>query len=140
MTSRQIFLRLAEIAPSIAFSQFREEDDSIPWDGDSPDPAEEGYRAYTVTVRAVAIEDGQQKEGNAYLGSCYFKDEEPIDDNGGYLPQMIEEAAADLLDDINDNPGNAAIVAQIEAAIGFINEEMSNRYAEQSAMKGALQP
>lgn len=46
-----IFTELKKIAPSIAFSVRREEDSNYRWDGDGPDPAEEGYVAKLASSR-----------------------------------------------------------------------------------------
>lgn len=82
--------------PSVAISVTRERDFDARWDGEGPDPTEIGYDAYTVVVRAFFILNGEIIEGNSYLGSSYYKPDEPIDMAHGYLPQMIEEALEEL--------------------------------------------
>jgi len=98
-----IKIPLAKAAPHIAFSVSYVEDPNFVWDGDGPDPREEGYAPYDVTVTAHTIINGVSFEGNNYLGGTYEKwgprghgPENPEPDIGGYLPQMIDEALDDL--------------------------------------------
>lgn len=95
-TPEAIFAELRKIAPNIAFSVRHEEDPNYRWDGDGPDPAEEGYVAYGVDVTARAIIDGEIREGSASLGGTYNKPDEIDPDISGYLPQMLEEALEEL--------------------------------------------
>ena len=46
----------------------------------------------TVVITAK----GGGKEGRAYLGNCSYRNAEDFA-NGGYLPQMVEEAIEDML-------------------------------------------
>jgi hypothetical protein len=89
--------QLAALAPSIAFSVSRAADHYHSWDGDGPDPRDEGFDPCNVTVTARAIVRGQILEESAHLGGSYFRHDEPTGDVHGYLLQMLEEAAAGLL-------------------------------------------
>jgi hypothetical protein len=98
-----IAIPLAKAAPHIAFSVSYVEDPNFVWDGDGPDPKEDGYAPYDVTVTVHTIINGVKFEGDNYLGGTYEKwgsqgPEDPEPDIGGYLPQMIEEALDDLKD------------------------------------------
>ena len=93
---------LNKAAPHIAFEVSYEEDPNFTWDGDGPDPANEGFAAYNVKVQALTIIKGSPVEGNNYLGGTYVKYRErgpvnPDPDIGGYLPQMLDEALLDLV-------------------------------------------
>jgi hypothetical protein len=82
--------------PDVAITIERELDPYFSWDGDGPDPRDEGYSPYTVTVMAIAIRNGELLTGDDSLGGCYYRPNEPIDDVHGYLPQMVEEAVDEL--------------------------------------------
>lgn len=82
--------------PDVAVQVSRELDSYHSWDGDGPDPRNDGYSPYTVTVKAMTIRNGVLLEGVAYLGACYFLPEEPIGDVHGYLPDMLAEALTEL--------------------------------------------
>lgn len=128
MNAKEIFNNLAELAPSVVFRASREADECFVWDGDGPDPWEEGYTPYNVTVEAMTIVGGVTVEGQSHLGGSYYKFDEPIDDVHGYLPQMLEEAAEEL----EGEPEIVEPVAgQLKAAIAFLRKELEDRYAEQ---------
>lgn len=82
--------------PAIAIIVSRRFDPYYRWDGDGPDPSEDGFDAYDVTVKAISIKGGRLIEGASTLGGSYFADDEPLDDVHGYLPQMVEEALEEL--------------------------------------------
>lgn len=115
---------LKRIAPNVCFSTSWTEDPNFRWDGDGPDPAEEGYMAYDVDVRAVAIVRGEFREGNASLGGSYSKPGEHDKDIHGYLPQMLAEAAADLSRQVR-----GTIHRQAQASRGFLEKVLRLRYA-----------
>ncbi len=127
---------LKEIAPSIALEQGRTIDEYYQWDGDGPDPAEEGYAAYYVTVKATAIVNGSKISGNDSLGGCYYQHGETIGEIHGYLPQMLESAIEELLT-YGDLTGD--IKSQGEAALKFCQELMRQKYNEQITAKQAAQ-
>lgn len=87
---------LRDMLPTVAISVHREHDRDAVWDGEGPDPVEIGYEPYVVVVRAIAIMNGEIIEGSAYLGSSYYKADEPLGMVHGYLPQLIEEALEEL--------------------------------------------
>lgn len=120
-----VFSGLKEVAPNIAFKVRWDQDPNFRWDGDGPDPADEGYIAYDVTFSAKAIEDGELISGEAYLGGSYSKPGEHDPDVHGYLPQKLDEALEDL--------GNMDIRSethrqQILAARKFLKDVMHARY------------
>lgn len=134
MTATEIYARLKDLAPNVAFSASKDEDRSCVWDGNGPDPADNGLIAYDVTVTACTILDGDYVEGNAYLGSCYMEHDEAIDDIGGYLPQKLEEAAEDLqneIADLQDGVSLRHVENQLKNVIAFIKQEMQYRYDAQ---------
>ena len=83
-------LRLSR--PEIAITVSRIIDEYFRWDGEGPDPVKRGYYPYDVDVKATCIINGTVFEGSASLGGSYFKENEPINEIHGYLPQMVEEA------------------------------------------------
>jgi hypothetical protein len=123
MTAIEIVDRLKVLAPNVAFGVSRKIDGYDKWDGDGEDPREEGYEGYSVTVKAVAIEDGKIIEGIDSLGSCYMKPDEEIGDVHGYLLQMLQQAATEL----SENANGGEIEDQLDAALGFLKQEMRNR-------------
>jgi hypothetical protein len=84
--------RLRKQFPNLAIEVTREADVNFIWDGEGPDPAEEGYLPYDVKVAARVIHAGRIVEGVQYLGGSYFEYDEPTGEIHGYLPQMIDEA------------------------------------------------
>ena len=82
--------------PDVAIIVSRESDGSFVWDGDGPDPTEEGYDAYDVDVVACTIHKGELIEGRASLGGSYYLPDEPLADVHGYLPQMVDEAVGEM--------------------------------------------
>lgn len=127
MTADEICKKLKEIAPTVAFSVSRRKDPYFLWGGDGPDPEEDGLFACDVTVTAATIIDGMIIEASSYLGGSYFADDQPTGDIGGYLPQMLEEAAADLRKNI---PVREAY-DHLDLAILFLRQEMRHRYNTQ---------
>ncbi len=93
---QDLIQKLKADRPDIAITLSRSMDDNFRWDGDGPDPNEEGYYAYDVDVTAIAIRNGVVLEGRASLGGSYFQPDEPIGEVHGYLPQMVEEAVEEL--------------------------------------------
>ena len=98
MSIRKAFPLLPELAhrPDVAVILKRERDDYYQWDGDGPDPCEDGFDPYDVMVKVVTIRNGRLFEGKDTLGGCYFKPDEPFDEIHGYLPQMLEAALEEL--------------------------------------------
>ena len=94
--------------PDVAITVTREEDPYFVWDGDGPDPIENGFEPCNVTVTASTIHHGELIQGKSTLGGSYFEPDEPCADIHGYLPQMVEEAVEELdaeLQRLADNLG-----------------------------------
>lgn len=117
---------LAELAPSISFGIVWEVDNYFSWDGEGPDPREEGFSPYNVTVSATSISKGKVIEGFAYLGGCYEKPGEKDPDVHGYLPQKLEEAIDDILDLLRGSTKD-----QAEAAKAYLKKVMKLRHGNQ---------
>ena len=132
----EIAARLATFAPSISFSVSREIDENYRWDGDGEDPAENGFDAYTITVTARAIIDGQIVEGENSLGGSYFQDDEPTGEIHGYLLQMLAEAAKDLCDTLSRRGWySGERLEQLADARCYIRQAMRAAYDAQMAGK-----
>jgi len=138
-TPEGILSGLRKIAPHVVVQVGWEEDPSFTWDGDGPDPAEEGYVAHDVTVSAQAIVDGRTAEGNAYLGGVYEKPRTRDPAIHGYFPQMADEAFSDLYRTISGTgpdssrkhwdprvPGfqDEGLLLELRNAIKFMNVSM----------------
>lgn len=114
-----ILHNLKQIAPDVAFNIKRERDEYFVWNGDGPDPIDEGFDPYDVDVTAEAIVMGEIKQGTASLGGSYFKPQEDFGDIHGYLPQMLVEAATELLEQVPDG-----LKPQLTAAIDYVTVRM----------------
>ena len=123
--------KLKEIAPLVAVTTSRKRDEYYQWDGDGPDPSEDGYEVYDVTVEACAIVKGERAYGHHYLGGSYYQDDEPLGEIHGYLPQMVEEALVDLAKLTGSNPH---LHGQVLAGIAFMRDVLQQLYDAQ--MKG----
>ncbi len=132
----QLQQELARIAPYIAISTiWSHDEDCGPISkeccgfGASED---DEWQAWQSNVKAYAVIDGEDKEGNAYLGGIWEKaDNLPEESNptiSGYEPQMtvgaLEELAAAASED-------DLIAAQITAAIAHCKAFMALSYEEQ---------
>lgn len=120
----KILAGLKKVAPNIAITTEWEEDPNFVWDGDGPDPAEDGYVAYDVDVFARAIVDGETIEGRGSLGGTYARPGEQDPDVSGYFAQMVEEALGELADQTS-----GAIKKQATDAKRFMKDVMSQNYA-----------
>ena len=128
MTANEIHTRLQQLAPSVSFASSRKQDTFFRWDGDGPDPEDEGFLAYDVDVTATTIIEGKLVSSTASLGGCYMTHDEPIDDIHGYLPQMLEEAASDLAKLL---PEGHALHENLTAVTDFLSQEMRGRWEQQ---------
>ncbi len=117
--------KLGEIAPSISFEVTWDEDVYHVWDGDGPDPREEGYVPHNVDVTASAIVKGRAIEGVNYLGGVYDYPDEQDAGIHGYLPQMMEEAVSELME---EKGFPARLKKEARAAKGFLEAELKRRY------------
>ena len=121
--------QLKAIAPSVVFQVKHTKDPNCIWDGDkSFDPDEEGFEAYDVDVKANAIVAGEFVTGTASLGGTWEKPDEIDPYIGGYLPQMLQEAAEELLE---NETLPKELRGQLENAVKFLCEHMKHRHAKQ---------
>jgi len=127
---KEICERLRRIAPNVVFQSSRDPDQTFRWDGDGPDPSEEGYLPYDVTVTARAIVRGELVEGNASLGGSYYKPDEPVGSIHGYLPQMLKEAAAELL-----RIAPASLRHQLKGAIEYLKHLMRREWQDEQSRR-----
>ena len=126
-TAAQILAKLKKAAPNIAISTAWHEDPHFRWDGDGPDPAEEGYLAYDVDVYARAIADGKLVEGTGSIGGSYSKPGEFDPEVNGYFLDLLRQALDDLWEQL---PG-AALDDQVHAAKEVIMHASQIRYEEE---------
>lgn len=123
MTADQIKAKLKEIAPNVAFTVELTPDPNYRWDGDGPDPYDNGFTPNDVDVKATMIVKGEPVSGSSSMGGHYTNDK-PDSDLGGYLPQMLKEAADELAKELPGNPDLAAVSV-------FLTQEMRERYNRQ---------
>jgi hypothetical protein len=128
MSEPSYMKRLRYIAPSIALSVSREIDEDEEWDGDGPDPQEEGYLPYCIEVTASTVIGGYLKEGFASLCSSYYQPDEPIGEAHGYLPQMVDEALSRLELPIREQPH---LRAEVKKARDYMKRLMRKLYDDQ---------
>jgi len=95
-SGREMIAELKITRPDVVIEVTRERDEYFRWDGDGPDPEEEGFEAYDVDVTARCIRNGEMVEGRDSLGGSYYKPDEALGEVHGYLPQMIDEALEEL--------------------------------------------
>lgn len=125
---------LKRLAPSVIFSVSAEIDPCYRWDGDGPDPVENGFDAYDITVKALTIDCGTIREGEAYLGGSYFEPDEPTGEIHGYLLQMLEEAAEELQKELARWINKSVFVnEQLAAVRSHLKAAMQTAYDEQRA-------
>lgn len=138
-TPEGIISGLAKIAPHVAIDVSWKEDPYFRWDGEGPDPAEEGYVAYDVDVTAKAIIDGREVTGQDSLGGVYEKPGNQDQDIHGYFTGMVDRALSELYKEISgfelkesrkrwqvETPpeGTETVLAEIRNAIKFTNVSM----------------
>lgn len=140
ITVSDLFAKLAAIAPSIAFSVTKEFDPHERWDGDGPDPRDEGFDPYDITVTARAIVAGQLIEGDAYMGGHWMKPEQETGSLGGYLLQMLDEAVTNLWEGRQRGSMSAAQVYEIDMAHAYLRNLMREEYDAQRAGAPLLSP
>lgn len=88
---KTILKRLRRIAPDVDIDVEWTPDPYFEWDGDGPDPAEEGYVAHDVEVRVtVTDQEGEQiAEGSDFLVGVYAR---PGEEDSEYFTGMLYEA------------------------------------------------
>jgi len=121
-----VLAELKKIIPGVAISTAWDEDPNFRWDGDGPDPAEEGFVAYDVTVTARAIVAGEIVEGNDYLGGSYSKPGEHDPDVHGYFLQMLDQALWELSSATREDP-----IPRIEDARKYVKAAMAHSSEKQ---------
>lgn len=118
--------RLSHIAPSIAISTHWEVDRYFRWDGDGPDPAEEGYFPYDVDVVVRTIVKGKVVEGTDNLGGVYSKPDDKDPDVHGYFSDLLEDALVELKGFLSGDRKR-----EVEAAIKEVKAVKSGLYNAQ---------
>jgi hypothetical protein len=106
---------LKKIAPSVVF------------DGDGPDPRDEGFIPYDITVEAITIVDGELWQESVFLGGSYMKPEDFDIDIHGYLPQMLQEAARNLSEKYVA-AWSERTEKELAAAVAYLTKVMKERY------------
>lgn len=120
------FRDLKRIAPSIAFTVNWEVDPYCVWDGEGPDPRNEGYECYDVDVFARAIVGGEVVEGRQSLGGVFEKPDEFDPDIHGYLLGMIDEALDELSGQLS-----GPVASEAKKAKDYVKQAMNIRYERQ---------
>jgi len=128
--NKDIYAKLKKLAPSVAFSTSREPDLDCVWDGDGPDPRDDGFDPYIVVVTARTVHSGEILEEYEYLSGSYFKGDEPIGDVHGYLPQMLKEATNELMLKKELLPRDG-VYRQLELVHDYLTKLMRERWEEQ---------
>lgn len=112
--------------------------------GTAPIRPEKGLEAYDVDVKATAIVNGEMVEGCASLGGSYFQADEPIGDVHGYLPQMLKEAAEELVKltqasgiESDNHPAKLPVWIEAHRAAGYMAAVLKSRYEEQQQERTA---
>ena len=129
MSHEELYARLREIAPSVAFSARKEIDPYCRWDGDGEAP--ENMDPYNVDVRAETVANGMMVQGEYSLGGCWMEYGEEIGDVGGYLPQMLEGAAEELKMRLTKRRADGVTVRELDRVCEFLAREMRERYDRQ---------
>ena len=146
-TPEGIIEGLAKIAPHVAIDVSWELDSYHSWDGDGPDPRNQGYSPYDVTVTAKTIIDGRERDGKAHLGGVYEKPGEQDQDIHGYFTQMVDEALVELHKELSGHapktsrkawdprtvsPGGLeGLLLELRNAIKFTNVSMKEIYDQE---------
>lgn len=127
--------QLAQVAPYIAISTFWEHDNdcgpiSKDCDGYTAED-DEDWQAWNSNICAKAVVNGDEIEGNAYMGGTWEKvgdlPEVSNPDISGYEAQMTVEALVELGQQIND----LIISNQVIAAIKLCKAQMRASYEAQ---------
>ena len=135
MSKPEYLNQLNKIAPSILFTVSRELDPYESWNGDGPNPRDDGYSPYSVDVTALVIIGGEIIEGAQSLGSSWYRHDEPLGDVHGYLPQMLEEAATELQSTIG---AVSPMGRELTAAIEYMKAVMRQEWEAQQTARPAV--
>jgi hypothetical protein len=142
MKKTELQKALATIAPSISIRTIWEHDEDCRdirkhCDGmENEDP--DDWQAWQSNVCAVAIIDGDEIEGNAYLGGTWEKagdvPEESNPEISGYENQMTVEALEELGREIvKSGDCESGLLVQIVQAVAHCKAESAKTYAAQMA-------
>lgn len=135
MTFNDIYTELKRLAPNVCFGTSKSLDDMTTWDGEPENNPSDTMSPYNIDVYAKTIIGGVEVEGTSSMGGTWMEPDEEIGDIGGYLPQMLEDAAANLKMEIGDQAGVSSyrirITDQLDAVIAFLKNEMRMRYDAQ---------
>ena len=97
MTPKGILSALRRIAPDVLIETRWEVDPYFIWDGDGPDPVEQGYEPYDVDVSAIVVtEENETILGHDTLGGGYERPGVGDPNIHGYFPQMLHTALDEL--------------------------------------------
>lgn len=137
MKKTELQKALATIAPSLCIRTIWEVDEDcgpISRECDWFDPSEDyNWTPWQSNIRAVAIVNGEEIEGNAYLGGTWEKagdvPEEINPEIGGYENQMTVEA----LEELAGLTRGEEMTEQIAAAIAHCKHEAQISYEKQMA-------
>jgi len=121
--------KLKDLAPGVAFSVEWSPDPHSLWDPQWGD--QEEFEAFDVDVFARTIEAGEIIERFSSLGECWEIPDKKDPEIGGYLPQMLQEAAKELL----DVAGSHEISEQLGAVVQFLKQLMQERWETQQVGK-----
>lgn len=138
MKKTELQKALAAIAPSICIRTIWEHDEDCRdirkdvCDMEDEDP--DDWQAWQSNVKAVAIVNGEEIEGNAYLGGTWEKagdvPEESNPEISGYENQMTVEALEELGCEIVKSGGcEFGLLVQIVQAMAHCKAESAKSYA-----------
>lgn len=82
--------------PEIYIFTLWQHDPFYEWNGDGPNPQDEGCLPHNITVCAVKISNGEKLTGFAYLGGCYKLPDEENEEVDGYFEALAREAISNL--------------------------------------------
>ncbi len=139
----QLQQEIAKIAPYISINTYWSHDEDCgPISKDCcgfEESEDDEWQAWQSNVKAYAVINGEDVEGNAYLGGTWEKadilPEESNPDISGYEPQMTVEALKELAGKIEDEE---ILQTQIAAAIAHCKAFMALSYeAQRQQMQAA---
>src|ERR1700678_3158363 len=124
MTPKQVLSHIAEIAPMIGITVNRTEDPYFEWDGEGPDPRDEGYHCYTVDVMATTIIGGKAIHGANSIAGVYEMPNKHDPDINGYFLDMLIAALMNLKNNIEGgfdfrSKGFRDITSSVLASVRF---------------------